>query len=227
MSRSLFAVVAVALSLAVTATAVFAADNDPFAAGKNPAPPVAIAKKPAAINADYRTAEERIREALDQTTSIETQDSPTPLNDVVEALATRHKIPIVIDGEALKDAGVDPSATLIAKNLKDISLRSALNLLLRDLKLSFVIDDEVLLITSQDKASASLSTKVYDVRDLVDKDSVDDLLKLITNTVEPGTWKDEKGTGLGGLQAFTKNGVCVLVVYQTYDVHEKVAKLLE
>ena len=72
-----------------------------------------------------------------------------------------------------------------------------------------------------------MNTKVYDVRDLVDKDGVDDLVKLITSTIEPGAWKDEKGTGLGAVQAFTKNGDCVVVVYQTYDVHAKIAQLLD
>ena len=68
----------------------------------------------------------------------------------------------------MKEAGVDES-TPVTKNLKGISLHSALKLLLDELQLKYVIHNEVLLITSPGKAESDeyMTTKVYPVPDLV------------------------------------------------------------
>ena len=68
----------------------------------------------------------------------------------------------------MKEAGVDES-TPVTKNLKGISLRSALKLLLDELQLKYVVHNEVLLITSPAKAESDeyMTTKVYPVADLV------------------------------------------------------------
>ena len=91
----------------------------------------------------------------------------TPLNDVIEHLNKVHKINIVLDSKALEEVSLDPSTTPITKTLKGISLRSALKLTLSDHDLTYVIKDEVLLITTKDRADANLVTKVYPVADLV------------------------------------------------------------
>ena len=60
-------------------------------------------------------------------------------------------------------------STPVTKNLKGISLRSALKLLLDELQLKYVVHNEVLLITSPAKAESDeyMTTKVYPVADLV------------------------------------------------------------
>ena len=60
--------------------------------------------------------------------------------------------------------GID---TPVTRSLKGITLRSALRLMLGAMDLTYVIKDEVLLITTPDKASNELATKVYPVADLV------------------------------------------------------------
>ena len=111
-------------------------------------------------------AEKKIEEALKSPTSIEFVE--TPLKDVVEYLKDVHKIEIQLDSAGLKDAGIDES-TPVTKNIKGISLRSALRLLLDELQLKYVIHNEVLLITSPQKAESDefMTTKVYPVSDLV------------------------------------------------------------
>ena len=74
----------------------------------------------------------------------------TPLKDVVDYLKDLHHIEIQLDSPALKEAGVDES-TPVTKNLKGISLRSALKLMLDELQLKYVIHNDVLLITSPDQ----------------------------------------------------------------------------
>src|SRR5215471_2907524 len=112
-------------------------------------------------------SEQKILEELQNKTQLEFGDNPQSLKDVVDFIRTKHNIEVVLDQEALKQAGLDPAATLISKSLKDISLRSALKLILQDFNLTYVIKDEVLQITTKDKAGTELVTKVYPVGDLV------------------------------------------------------------
>ncbi|MDY0170774.1 MAG: hypothetical protein RBS80_29805, partial [Thermoguttaceae bacterium] len=109
-------------------------------------------------------AERRILEALKAPTQLEFIE--TPLQDVVDFLKDYHNIEIQIDKKALDDVGLATDMP-ITKNLRGISLRSALRLTLRELALTYVIEDEVLLITTPEEAENRLTTKVYPVADLV------------------------------------------------------------
>ena len=114
--------------------------------------------------AQHGPAEKKINDALKSPTQLEFIE--TPLQDVIDFLKDFHQIEIQIDQRALDDVGIGTD-TPITRNLKGITLRSALRLLLRDLDLTYVIQDEVLLITTPEEAETRLSTKVYPVADLV------------------------------------------------------------
>ena len=138
-----------------------------------------------------------------------------------------------LDSTVLKEAGIADD-TPITKSLKGISLRSALNLLLDDLQLRYVIHNEVLLITSPVKANSPeyLETRVYDVADLViyrDEngkkfDDYGPLKDMITSTIDWKSWRDHGG--IGGFAGNSLGTAKVLVVSQSYDVHEQIAALL-
>ncbi len=96
-------------------------------------------------------AEEKIAEALKQPTQIEFVE--TPLKDVIDYLKDLHHIEIQLDSAALKEEGIDEN-TPVTKNLKGISLRSALKLMLDEMHLTYVIHNDVLLITSQERPRA-------------------------------------------------------------------------
>ena len=124
-------------------------------------------KKWSSTDLSKRTeAEKKIDKALKDPTQIEFVD--TPLRDVIDYLKDYHHIEIQLDTAAMKDAGADPDAQ-ITKNIKGISLRSALKLLLEESKLTYVVHNEVLLITTPEKATSDdyMTTKVYPVADLV------------------------------------------------------------
>ncbi|MDX1948383.1 MAG: hypothetical protein SFU86_23540, partial [Pirellulaceae bacterium] len=122
-------------------------------------------KKYAAVDlARQGGSEERIFNELNRNTVMEFVE--TPLKDAIDFLATSHNIPIVLNAKKLEEAGVGID-TPITKNLKGISLRSALRLLLNELELTYVVRDEVLQITTPEDAESQLITKVYPVGDLV------------------------------------------------------------
>lgn len=110
------------------------------------------------------SSETRILSELDHETTFDYLDQP--LKDVIEDISFTHNIPIVIDTKALEDFGID-TGTPITRSLKGTTLRSALRLMLNELELTYIIKDEVLQITTPEKAEEQLITKVYPVGDLV------------------------------------------------------------
>ncbi len=113
---------------------------------------------------DRGPAERKILEELDRPSKVEFLE--TPLKEAMDFISDQHGINVQLDNNALKEAGID-IATPITLNLKGLSLRSILRLLLKEQKLTYVIDNEVLLITTLDEAAKRTTTKVYPVADLV------------------------------------------------------------
>ena len=111
-------------------------------------------------------AEKKIENALKESTELHFPAPGQPLQDVIDYLKDSHGIMIQIDKKALDDVGIGSDAT-VEIDLKGISLRSALKLMLRPLDLTYIVKDEVLLITTPDEANNRLVTRVYPVADLV------------------------------------------------------------
>ena len=193
---------------------------------------VAEAPAPGPLSAGISNAtpvEEHILETLRSQTHFEFVD--TPLSDVVEYLKDLHGIEIQLDKKKLEELGV-AADTPITRSLKDVPLRSALRLILHELDLTYLVDSDVLLITTQEAADQKLRTVVYPVQDLVvvsqDEDGnpqadFDSLIDMITSTVKPTSW-DCVG-GPGSIAPF-ETGMS-LVFSQTEEVHEQVQELLE
>ncbi len=132
---------------------------------------------------------------------------------------------------ALDDVGLSTD-TPITKSLSGLSLKSCLRLILRELNLTYVVRDEVLLITTPEEAEREQVTRLYPVSDLVlARDEAgqtwadfDSLIQTVTSTVEPESW-DEVG-GPGSVSGMSYPGADVLVIRQTDEVHEEIASLL-
>ncbi|HEX4143425.1 MAG TPA: hypothetical protein VHY91_07735 [Pirellulales bacterium] len=151
-----------------------------------------------------------------------------PLNDVVVDLKNRHHIEIQLDVKVLEEAsiGID---TPVTRNLQDVTLRSGLRLMLGALDLTYIIKDEVLLITTPDKASNELMTRIYPVGDLATPrnaalggEDLKPLIAAIVATIAPTTW-DEVG-GPGSIVPLSQ--ARSLIVSQTDEVHEQITELL-
>jgi hypothetical protein len=65
---------------------------------------------------------------------------------------------IVVDGAALRKAGIDPETPITIK-LEQVSLRSALNLVLRQAELTYALKHEVVLIVPADQKTVAVSKK--------------------------------------------------------------------
>ena len=92
------------------------------------------------------------------------------LTEVIEFLKGIHEFEIQIDQKAFADEGYDAETMEFTSKLSGISLRSALKLLLEenpDYDLTYVIEDEVMKITTAVAAEEKVQVRVYPVGDLV------------------------------------------------------------
>jgi type II secretory pathway component GspD/PulD (secretin) len=90
----------------------------------------------------------------------------TPLKQVIDDLRDFYGINIVVDMPALRDETIHLDSPVSMK-LTQVSLKSALTLILHQVHLTYVIKDEVLQITTEENAHGKLVTTTYGVADLV------------------------------------------------------------
>ncbi len=180
---------------------------------------------------ELKTGEEAILAELEEKTVVDFIDEP--LSGVVDYFKSTHKIEIQIDTQALDSVNLGAD-TPITKSLRNIKLRSALNLMLGDLELTWIIANEVMVITTPEEAETHLTTRVYDVGPLVTvQDGMtgqrwqdfDSLIKAIKSTIAVETW--EQFGGPGSIAELEYRGAVVLIVRQTLDIHSQLDKLLE
>jgi hypothetical protein len=176
-----------------------------------------------------------IEKALSQPTQMDFTHQP--LTTVIDYLKDYHSqqlgqgFDIRLDTKALKDAGIAPD-TPVTMSLKRVPLRSALDLMLKELKLTWTVYDDVLLVTTPDEAEFLLTPRVFDVADLVvcsDSkgqlwDDYDPLIDLIKSTIMPTTWDDVGGPG--SIAPTVTGTAKALVISQTYRAHCEIADVL-
>ena len=148
-----------------------------------------------------------------------------PLEELMRDVSRRFGINVWIDKEALTSDGIatDTPVNLV---LPDASLATGLNLILKPLLLTYVIEDEVLKITTQLRADEKMWTRVYPVLDLLDSfDGGHDYTTLMTAIQETTSGKWEQFDGEGGAMSPVPNAGS-LAIRQTQRVHREIEGLL-
>jgi hypothetical protein len=150
--------------------------------------------------------------------------SDAPLQQVVQVIEDEYGFPVRLDLVSLDEIGLGPDEP-VNFSMTDISLRSALRLMLQQLQLTYIIRNEVLIITTPETAEQELVVCVYDVREIIGsaKDqSVDQLINAIVSCVSTDTWA-ENGGGEAEVRWLQPG---YLVISQTPAVHEEIRALL-
>jgi len=121
--------------------------------------------------------------------------------------------------------GVD---TPVTRRLQGVTLRSGLRLMLDPLELTYLVKDEVLLITTVKAASIERTVRIYPVGDLITPGSADKpgqgltpLVDIIRGTVEPKSWQHPGGADIEPWALGQ-----ALVIRQTWAGHEEIELLL-
>jgi hypothetical protein len=159
-------------SFSIAATLLIAAGLFTFWPGRNAAPGAAetLAQVPAVVaagetpkkNADARDAE--VNDILNQRMDIDYEDMP--LKDVATALTDRTGVTFYLNAMKLNEASVSPEAP-ITSHFRRIRLSTWLELALGQHELTYVIRDDIVVITTPEDAENELATRVYDCRDLL------------------------------------------------------------
>ena len=182
------------------------------------------------ISAAAAEARSRIETALSRT--IEMKYKQTPLNEIVDDLAKRLAIPIRVDQLALGELGINgnmPVSISVTNGTAGHRLHSALKRI--DQELTFIIDEEILIVTTEEVASERLEIMIYPVLDLVERTGnpngiknldFDTVIQIITTTVGPDSWEEAGGAG----RVSEYESLAALVVAQTDDVHQDTLALL-
>lgn len=151
-------------------------------------------------------------------------DIDEPLVSAAEYIQGLVSITVLFDSSALMDENVDTSER-VKLNVEDVTLDMALDLMLNDLNLAYVIDNEALLITSRDAAEETLKTRVYSYADFVEsvnpadytgaRQDLDELIHSLQATIHPNSWDDVGGPAV--MVPFPARGV--VIVSQTDEAH--------
>ncbi len=177
---------------------------------------------------------QRLLKALNQ--EIELNFNDTPLREVVRVISKKIGANFAVDSRSLDEEGIKVT-TPVSIVVSGLSARSALRLILEPLHLTYVVEDEVIMIVSRQRAKGELIVTTYAVADLLatepavaektDAEQIESGLKqiieVIQSTVSPDSWDAAGGPGSVRSYATTRS----LVVRQTRDVHAEIAKLLE
>jgi general secretion pathway protein D len=100
-------------------------------------------------------------------TPVSLQFTGAPLSKVLETLAKLAEVNLHLDSQGLAEEGVTSDTPVTIELRNEIMLKSALNLILEPLHLSYVVKDEVLKITSEQMRDGQVYHVTYNVADLV------------------------------------------------------------
>jgi hypothetical protein len=155
----------------------------------------------------------------------------TSFKDIIDDLQRRTGMPIVVDPRALEEANVKYETTLNL-TLSKLTTRTVLKKILGELSLTYVVKDQTVFVTTPARARELLTIRAYSVADLMPMadmrmplvinqiqayQTLQQLVVLITQTVEPESWEVN---GKGGLGTITFDPVrFMLIVKQNAEVH--------
>ncbi|QDU43659.1 hypothetical protein Mal52_21350 [Symmachiella dynata] len=161
-----------------------------------------------------------LQQKLTENVSVNFED--TPLVVAVEKLAADAKVDLRLDKAELREKRIRDREP-VTLSLTDRDLATVLRAMLLDLKLTWVLEDGVLWITSTEKAESISKTAIYDVRDLCrDGSESDSLADAITSQAQPDAWAEVGGPGQ---LSFPQPGT--MVIYAQDQLHQDALRLLE
>ncbi|MFN3151052.1 hypothetical protein [Bremerella sp.] len=144
------------------------------------------------------------------------------LGDALKWVSEQIEVPIRIDQRALDDVGLDVDTPVTLKT-PQLAADSLLQILLREVMLTYRIDSTGVVVTTWEAAESRLIRRVYPIGDLVNEGPLSDphyLIGVITSTVEVPLWEY-----LGG-PASINHYQNSLIVDQTNQAHDKIQHLL-
>jgi hypothetical protein len=172
--------------------------------------------------------EKAILAALNKTIQPDWQNKP--LSFVLDELQKILGTPMAIDRKALEESGTSTESLVTLSLPRPVTLRTILRKVLQDQGLGYVIKDEMIYVTTFQKTRDMMTTRTYDISDLVtpnaltthpvlalqqEREVVQLIIDSIKRSVDPMSWEGEGGKGTIQYHPLTKT----LIVRQSAEVH--------
>ncbi|QDT08325.1 hypothetical protein [Planctomycetes bacterium K23_9] len=149
------------------------------------------------------------------------------LDTCLAELSEQTGIDMIIDRRALEEIGLTAD-TPVTCRLKSVSLRSALRLMLRELDLTYHIQDEVLEITTIEACEQNLVNRVYFLEATgFPIGDFDNVIAILETTIAPDTWESLGGPSTIAPLTQGQRSRPAILVSTTSDVHNQIADLLK
>lgn len=148
--------------------------------------------------------------------------------DVIEYLQTITGQTIFLDKAALDEAQVKYDAP-VTISVRGVSVRTLLRKILSDLNLSYVVKDEVIQVTSAEKAKEMLVVRSYYIGDIIlgaggnpvqAMQTVNQIIEMVQNSVDAASWRANGGSGSITFSPASMS----LIIRQSAEVHAKLAE---
>ena len=192
--------------------------------------PIIVADRPEEAKAP--ASDELARTAMHQVVDLKLND--TRITDAIDKLRDLTAAQISVNWRALEAAGIRRDQP-VSLRLRNVHASTALDLLLRIAspegpRLGWAIDNGVVTVSTADDLAKNVMIRVYDVRDLLGKnipaqtraDRVRAIVKLLTERVDPASWREH-----GGTVASPRELEGQLIVTQTPANHRVIVDLLQ
>src|SRR5262245_41728823 len=151
--------------------------------------------------------EKKIVETLNVTNHLPIDFKNESLAEAIKLSADECGLPLVVRRAAMDEMKVGYESTLSVSLPRNVSRRTLLRRCLGELGLTYIIKNENIEVTSVLRAQNELTTRVFDISDLIRmcnlagwiggqwKDPVQGLIDFIQSTVDPGSWQKNGGPG--------------------------------
>jgi len=113
---------------------------------------------------NFNDREKMIELKLNKPVTVDFKNAP--LDQVIDDLRVMSGMNIVADRAALEEANI-PINKLVSLKVDNLSMKNVMNILLKQVHLTHVIEDDVLKITTEKHAKGKLIQRVFSVADLV------------------------------------------------------------
>jgi hypothetical protein len=159
------------------------------------------------------------------------------VEEAIQVIARTAPCNISVNWRSLEAAGAGREALVPPAYgpYRNITVRQALSHLWKgkDLAIGFSVQDNVIVIDTQDNLAKDTLTLIYNVRDLLaamvsskeyatDQESADALSKMLTDFISSDSWRDN-----GGNVGSVREMMGLLIITQTPDNHRKIEALLD
>ncbi|HEX4589016.1 MAG TPA: hypothetical protein VH120_03745, partial [Gemmataceae bacterium] len=169
---------------------------------------------------------------------IKVEFKSTRIQDVMDYMSKQMKRTIVLDKNALEEAQVNYDTPISCSFATPVTSRTVLRAILNNVNLTYVIRDGVFHVTSRERAKDLMVTRTSYIGDLVTglgmvtsppqvghpqdqaqlAQNVQVIIDMITQSVDPSSWKGQGGFGVVGYNIPTQS----LIVRQSAEVHNMI-----